>query len=89
MRDILISRYTTLIANAIKQITSDQYEVEFIVPSQEELLVPQEKDNSNLSSPLEVSSLTNLNPKYTFDTFVIGNSNRFAHAASVALRITI
>ncbi|PDP87534.1 chromosomal replication initiator protein DnaA [Glycomyces fuscus] len=25
-----------------------------------------------------------LNPKYTFDTFVIGSSNRFAHAASVA-----
>ena len=27
----------------------------------------------------------NLNPKYTFDTFVIGNSNRFAHAACVAV----
>ena len=26
-----------------------------------------------------------LNPKYTFDTFVIGNSNRFAHAASLAV----
>lgn len=29
--------------------------------------------------------ITNLNPKYTFDTFVIGNSNRFAHAACVAV----
>lgn len=28
---------------------------------------------------------TNLNPKYTFDTFVIGSNNRFAHAASVAV----
>lgn len=26
-----------------------------------------------------------LNPKYTFDSFVIGNSNRFAHAASLAV----
>jgi chromosomal replication initiator protein len=26
-----------------------------------------------------------LNPKYTFDTFVIGSSNRFAHAAAVAV----
>ncbi|MDT8903358.1 chromosomal replication initiator protein DnaA [Anaeroselena agilis] len=29
--------------------------------------------------------LTSLNPKYTFETFVIGNSNRFAHAASLAV----
>lgn len=29
--------------------------------------------------------LNSLNPKYTFETFVIGNSNRFAHAASLAV----
>ena len=34
------------------------------------------------SSPL---ILSNLNPKYKFDNFVIGNSNRFAHAASLAV----
>jgi chromosomal replication initiator protein len=32
-----------------------------------------------------VASDTRLNPKYTFDTFVIGASNRFAHAAAVAV----
>ncbi len=30
------------------------------------------------------AAATQLNPKYTFDTFVIGSSNRFAHAAAVA-----
>ncbi len=34
--------------------------------------------------PEEVE-VTRLNPKYTFDTFVIGSSNRFAHAASFAV----
>ena len=34
------------------------------------------------SGPVEPSQL---NPKYTFDTFVIGSSNRFAHAAAVAV----
>ena len=33
----------------------------------------------------EQVELTRLNPKYTFDTFVIGSSNRFAHAAAVAV----
>ncbi|GGC64135.1 chromosomal replication initiator protein DnaA [Hoyosella rhizosphaerae] len=35
--------------------------------------------------PRPVSSKSSLNPKYTFDTFVIGASNRFAHAAAVAI----
>ncbi len=35
--------------------------------------------------PAAQASDTRLNPKYTFDTFVIGASNRFAHAAAVAV----
>ena len=69
-KDILVSRYTTLIANAFKQITSNKYEVEFIILSEEGSAPFKEKNNSDIFSPAEVSSLTNLNPKYTFDTFV-------------------
>src|SRR5213079_1327967 len=35
--------------------------------------------------PVPRPAATRLNPKYTFDTFVIGSSNRFAHAAAVAV----
>lgn len=42
-----------------------------------------------LEEPAETASVsrsdTRLNPKYTFDNFVIGQSNRFAHAAAVAV----
>jgi len=38
------------------------------------------------STPMDIRNYeTRLNPKYTFDTFVIGESNRFAHAASFAV----
>jgi chromosomal replication initiator protein len=37
------------------------------------------------SSPARLNEQTRLNEKYTFDTFVIGASNRFAHAAAVAV----
>lgn len=42
------------------------------------------------AAPLRFASpppdpLTNLNPRYTFDNFIVGNSNRFAHAAALAI----
>jgi len=36
-------------------------------------------------SPAVSNEITRLNPKYVFDTFVIGSSNRFAHATAVAV----
>ncbi|MET7393079.1 chromosomal replication initiator protein DnaA [Dactylosporangium sp. NPDC005572] len=42
-------------------------------------------DRSRPSTPAGDSAGNRLNPKYTFETFVIGSSNRFAHAASVAV----
>jgi chromosomal replication initiator protein len=45
---------------------------------------PQRRPRDELLSITDESA-TRLNPKYTFDTFVIGASNRFAHAAAVAV----
>lgn len=90
-KEILEARYKDLLQNAIKLISSKKYNLEFIILSEEQ---DNDKQNSkkerikeienNNVKPNDVMSAS-LNPKYTFDSFVIGNSNRFAHAASLAV----
>jgi chromosomal replication initiator protein len=57
-------------------------------PEQEPRPAPSVVRNESLPQPPKESTsqeLGRLNPKYIFDTFVIGSSNRFAHAAAVAV----
>jgi chromosomal replication initiator protein len=82
-KGILETRYVTLIKNALKQVTSEFFEIKFIIPSEDnyESIMRESTDRNQVEETFNSS----LNPKYTFDTFVIGNSNRLAHAASVAV----
>lgn len=81
-KGILESRYASLIKNAVKQVTSKEYTINVIIPAQD---VDKKSNPANENGNNEETSISILNPKYTFDTFVIGNSNRLAHAASVAV----
>ena len=54
-------------------------------PSPAATVTPISKAGRGQAMQAESVELTRLNPKYLFDTFVIGSSNRFAHAAAVAV----
>ncbi len=86
-RDILEKRYKDLVANSIQSICSKLYNIKFFIsselPTEEETKKKDSQTKNSINVNEEMS--TTLNPKYTFDSFVIGNSNRFAHAASLAV----
>ena len=90
-QDILEKRYKDLVANSIKAICSKLYNIEFLIASDivEEEASTNKKNNTTNSQDKTIvvndELSATLNPKYTFDSFVIGNSNRFAHAASLAV----
>ncbi|AFS77086.1 chromosomal replication initiator protein DnaA [Gottschalkia acidurici 9a] len=81
-KSILEARYLTLIRNAIKEVSGTDYDINFLIPGEE---INNDLGHQNNQVQDIVSSKSQLNPKYIFDTFVIGNSNRFAHAASLAV----
>lgn len=86
-KDILENRYKDLIINSVKSVSNKTYNIDFFIISEEAI----EKDASKKQEEQKPTLVVNdemsaiLNPKYTFDSFVIGNSNRFAHAASLAV----
>lgn len=85
-RDWLEGNYTNLIANVLYDLTGAELSVKFVTPNMEiPELAEEEKKEEIIETTEEVSYSTMLNPKYTFETFVIGAGNRFAHAASLAV----
>src|SRR5690625_2815945 len=85
-RDWLEGHYTTLISNILYELTGAELNVKFVTPNMEvPELIQQEKAEESEIITDETNFSTMLNPKYTFETFVIGAGNRFAHAASLAV----
>ena len=78
-RDIISRRCTDYIQDALKEIFN----------SDAKLLVFDDKAKENyLNKGKAVSTSMDFNPQFTFDNFVVGPSNRFAHSAAIAVSKT-
>lgn len=80
-KNTLINLYTTTVMNAVNKANDLELNISFVDPSEVKQYRPEQENAAFPASAREMQ----LNPKYTFDSFVIGNSNSFAHAAAKAV----
>lgn len=80
-------KYRLPLMVCIAEITGKEYEIQFVSEDDDKLneIHNASIDNGQTKKTKSLAEKAGLNPKYTFDTFVVGGNNNFAHAASLAV----
>lgn len=83
-----VDQYIPLIRNTIKAAASIDYNIKIIISGQESINLPECDNQGGKDTDGRLNGAighSRLNPQYTFEAFVVGSGNRFAHAACVAV----
>lgn len=88
-RKHLNDKYSKDIINELYKETHQMYDLNFIledeITNSKEVSINTIDDNTNLKEKIEYKHHSNLNKNYTFDNYVVGNSNKLAHATAMAV----
>lgn len=94
VRDWLLNKYHKLILKALRDASSDVRALEYVITKIDDRSKGVKTDNSTIKVPLTdqlglselyVNRESNLNPKYTFESFIVGPFNEVAYAAAQAV----
>lgn len=88
-KDWYLKKFHTLLLKIVRDVSYEFRNIEYLIVKDERRKVPKENKNVHgaLVLPLDefyINKSDNLNPRYTFDTFVIGSFNNLAYAAAQA-----
>ena len=86
----LVDNYSDIIISKLNDITGSNYELCLLLKEEIEDIdekTTQSDDEKVLDNVMDNNDNVNnnLNKKYTFDSFIVGNSNKFAHAAALSV----
>ena len=84
-REWIEGHFLGLISAAVRDVTGQERRIGLVVADREPILEPSVELPPRRAAANGNGSGAGMNPKYTFDSFVIGSSNRFAHAAALAV----
>ena len=79
-KEFIEKRYSVFLSVSIEEVIGVHFDIQFI--SLSEIKEMPKKKQDDLSSPRKKNH-TIINPNYTFDTFIVGDNNDFAQAASL------
>ena len=81
--------YLEQIKEIFNRITETNFEIEFLLEEEVEKLEKKAQEIKSEQIPAGIPKMSreqsNLKPEYTFDNFIVGNSNKFAHAAALSV----